>query len=182
MNGTAYPGRYLSRATCGFALLASLAIGGCLQYRIGADTAERKFCVVFFGWEGLATIAGLGLLWAAVGWKAAKTSAKWLGARWTCAIVAMMIIADIADGLYFQPHLLSHEMLRWGTGDYLGVMFANMRYPIGSTVVILLACRPWRFVRGQELPHMISLVLGLLLLNYVIAAGSYLAFAPIWIE
>jgi len=138
--------------------------------------SEREFRSGFVGWPGLLALALVCVICTSVGWTALCQIWGTIGI-WRYA--AVMLLADAGVGLLaFRPASFLHDMLYWGTREYVVVMTANLMVSFVVTAGML-----WLLVRNDFRRRSLGLrqafaVVALLLFNYLVAFAVYATCQP----
>jgi hypothetical protein len=176
--------RVLWAIGCVFVLPAALGLVGCRAHPSTASENQRIFWEVFIEWDWL--VAMLGLMGASTvwGWPVIWGAAKSMGWFWTCGLLLMLGLGDVL-AVHFLIGLgihLSHAKLQWHTPEYAWQTFGYMLKSFGVSGLILLTCRPWRFLRyGSKLRALAALV-AVLLANYLVAARILMWSCETWVQ
>jgi hypothetical protein len=174
--------RFFTSAFLG-CILVSLGLCGCSSDPYATELRERLFWEVFVGWGVLAAFLTILCVAAVLGgplWGKAVRRMGWIGTP--LLIVMLGTVSCYAGYKLFGVDSLGHDMLDWGTLDYVNEMVRSLSWSFLLSAITLLPWRPWKlFQMGSKL-RAAALLLAVLLINYLLGALVYMKFASVGME
>jgi hypothetical protein len=164
-------------------ILASLGLFGCSCRPSTAGEEERLFWEVFVGWKCFAAFLVVLCVAAVLGGPLWGKAVRRLGWIWTPLFVVMLVILSCYVGYTrFGVTVLGHDMLKWGTAEYVNEMLRSLYWSLLVSGITLLLWRPWKLFQMGSWLQAAAVLVAVFLINYLLAAVVYMKFAVVGME